>query len=235
MEYFHHPWFDIQEKQEAILEKIEIGKLLDKEQEFHLFRQMNYMKYRATQATPEEKQVWLDRAQSVRTTLVTINMGLANKGARIVSRRLNIHPDELIGDANLSLVLAVDKFNYNRGVKFSTYALWVITRRFSRSKEIVRVKIADSAMLGELLDTREDLSENNEQNQEAVNRILGHLDTRKREVICGLFGLGGVKSDAITIGKRMKISDERVRQLKNRGFAILMDKVSKGELTLEKI
>ena len=40
---------------------------------------------------------------------------------------------ELVSDGNMSLIRAVEKFDYARGNKFSTYASWAIMKNFARS------------------------------------------------------------------------------------------------------
>src|SRR5262249_6453762 len=40
---------------------------------------------------------------------------------------------ELVSDGNVSLMRAVDKFDFNRGFKFSTYASWAIMKNFART------------------------------------------------------------------------------------------------------
>ena len=39
---------------------------------------------------------------------------------------------ELISDGNVSLMRAVEKFDYARGFKFSTYATWAIRKNYAR-------------------------------------------------------------------------------------------------------
>ena len=39
---------------------------------------------------------------------------------------------ELVSDDNMSLIRAVERFDYARGFKFSTYAFWTITEEKSR-------------------------------------------------------------------------------------------------------
>lgn len=235
MEYFHHPSFDAPQEHEEILREVKVDDVPDREQEFYLFRQMNFFKFLAD-TDPAAAPAWLGRCQAVRTLLVTLNMRLAKRGAKIVGRRLGIHPSELIGDANLSLLLAVDKFNYNRNFRFSTYAMWVILRRFSRSKETMRSRCADPAMLGRLPDRSASVVEQDEQDEQTkqtVNRVLERLDPRKRRVIRELLGLNGKQVDAATLGRMMGITDERVRQLKNRGVQILQELAVRGELQIE--
>ena len=40
---------------------------------------------------------------------------------------------ELLSDGNMSLIRAVEKFDFSRGNKFSTYASWAIMKNFARS------------------------------------------------------------------------------------------------------
>ena len=40
---------------------------------------------------------------------------------------------ELVSDGNISLMRAVEKFDYSRGLKFSTYASWAIMKNFART------------------------------------------------------------------------------------------------------
>ena len=40
---------------------------------------------------------------------------------------------ELVSDGNMSLIRAVEKFDYARGNKFSTYASWAIMKNFART------------------------------------------------------------------------------------------------------
>ena len=41
--------------------------------------------------------------------------------------------DDLVSDGNMSLMRAVEKFDYGRGNKFSTYATWAIMKNFART------------------------------------------------------------------------------------------------------
>ena len=40
---------------------------------------------------------------------------------------------ELVSDGNMSLIRAVEKFDFARGNKFSTYASWAIMKNFART------------------------------------------------------------------------------------------------------
>ncbi len=39
----------------------------------------------------------------------------------------------LVSDGNMSLIRAVEKFDFSRGNKFSTYASWAIMKNFART------------------------------------------------------------------------------------------------------
>ena len=40
---------------------------------------------------------------------------------------------ELVSDGNMSLIHAVEKFDFSRGFKFSTYASWAIIKNYARA------------------------------------------------------------------------------------------------------
>lgn len=118
--------------------------LLTKEQEQHMFRQMNYLKYKlhqlkesidpASVRVSELKQI--DELQAkikwVRDRLINCNMRLvASIAKQHAGQTENLF--DLISDGNESLMRAVEKFNYAFGNKFSTYATWAIRKNFARS------------------------------------------------------------------------------------------------------
>ena len=74
----------------------------------------------------------LKQSQKVKDQLINANMRLvvsiAKKHARPTDNFF-----ELLCDGNMSLIRAVEKFDYSRGNKFSTYASWAIMKNFARS------------------------------------------------------------------------------------------------------
>ena len=120
------------------------AQLLGRDQEAHLFRKMNYLKFRAVKlrealdpGRPRASDLdaidrFLMEALAVKDQLIRANLRLVVSIAR---KRVSPCQDllELVSDGNLSLIRAVERFDFSRGFKFSTYASWSIMNNFARS------------------------------------------------------------------------------------------------------
>lgn len=214
--------------------------LLSKDQEQALFRRYNYLKFKAAKLQGrvkdsrapkvediEEIEKWMDEANRVKNRIIQANLRLVvNIAKRHVGPQANFF--ELISDGNMSLMRAVDKFDYMRGFKFSTYASWAIMKNFARSVPQEGVR-RDRFMTGrdELLEMSKDLRfEGDEAYREPdisvkqnIERVLDQLEPREREIVMRRFGLGEMSSETLEeVGKHFGVTKERIRQIETRAL-----------------
>jgi RNA polymerase primary sigma factor len=222
--------------------------LLDAKQEAHLFRKMNFLKHQAAKLRDEllhdsddvdvdpsrVKTAMLDdieqlqeQANSVKEVLINANMRLVvNIAKRHSGQTDNFF--ELLSDGNMSLIRAVEKFDYGRGFKFSTYASWAIMKNFARTipDEIHRKErfvTGHDEVFEVAPDTRTDEHElvaSKDRATHSVNRMLEYLEPREREIIRMRAGLDShAKGMTLEeIGQQFGITKERVRQLNARAM-----------------
>jgi RNA polymerase sigma factor (sigma-70 family) len=182
--------------------------LLSRDQEAHLFRQMNFFKYKAlllrkeldparakTQDLQEIERLQ-QQADAVKERLIRCNMRLV---VSIAKRHANQAESlfELESDGNMSLIRAVEKFDFSRGNKFSTYATWAIVKNFARSIPDDK-RHRERYMTGqeELFDVAADRRSNEqeivtkqEQAASLVHQLLGSLDERERQIMLMRHGM----------------------------------------------
>lgn len=221
--------------------------LLNKEQEQHVFRKMNFLKHKLQKfqesLDPTKARVvdlirieeFRDAIKQCRDLLISCNQRLVYAQAK---QKLAIGEsiDDLVSDGNMSLMRAVEKFDYGRGNKFSTYATWAIMKNFARSIPDAKTH-RQRYMTGhdELFEAKADVRTDEQEVLAAadaararVNRLLEHLDARTREVIRMRTGLDGSEEMTLEqIGQHFGITKERVRQINVRGMKQLREWAAK--------
>ena len=142
--------------------------LLTREQEAHLFRKMNYLKYEASKLrdtldVDRPKRRLMDRIENLYEESVATKNQIISANLRLVvsiaKRYVGPAVDffELVSDGNLSLIRAVEKFDVSRGNRFSTYATWAIVKNFARSiPAVLRHRDRFGTSHAEMFSTTED-------------------------------------------------------------------------------
>lgn len=213
--------------------------LLTAKQERALFERMNYLKFLAVQqrgcvdvdapsvVTLRRVEGALAEAEQIRNRIVGANIRLV---ISIVKKFADLkNPfDDLMSDGILSMMLAVEKFDFDRGFRFSTYATRAIRRNLYRSlvqrqKDRSRFSNPTTDMQIEVADQRNQSAINErrwDQLQSHLKQMLEQLEPRERAIVLGRFS--AEKSDKVqtlqALAKTLGVCKERVRQLEKRAI-----------------
>lgn len=215
--------------------------LLTANVERQLFRKMNFLKFRANQV-----RVGLDPVDPDAAAIAEIENRLAEAGRvrdRIISANLRLVVsiarrfvddqndfDDLISDGNVTLMNAVEKFDYSRGFRFSTYATHAIQREYYRQ---IRRRRVDRSRFVHGVDKLIAEASDEEVHRPAAESFLRYrklaelmadqLDEREQFVLAMRFGLNteAGPQPLRVIGLELGVSKERVRQLEQRAIAAL--------------
>lgn len=210
--------------------------LLSREEEGPLFRRMNYLKFKAKRlreslsesrervSNMNEIEQLLERSLAIKNLLIRSNLRLVVSVAR-KHRRQPTGFFEMISDGNMTLIRAIEKFDYTRGTRFSTYATWAIMRSYARSipaegTQLDRFRTGSEQLLTGEEDVRSEDDSVAAHWYRTIGSILGQLNEREQEAISLRFALRGNTAPMTLeqIGDRLGISKERTRQVINEGL-----------------
>ena len=225
--------------------------LLNADQERQLFQRMNYL---LQQAEIHRSLLNPERPSRHRLELVERLIALAGwHRDRIVEANLrlvfsivkkfvgpNNHFDDLLSDGTMALIRAVEKFDFDRGFRFSTYATQVIRR--SAYQMVVLKQQERQKVVGGLQDMDVDVQDDDRSSAISEKRwhelrsrlsvLLGDLDRRERLIIRARFSLGSHRKvyTLQALADRLGVSKERVRQLERRAMDKMRAMAGNGQL-----
>ncbi len=229
--------------------------LLTREQEYHLFRKMNYLKHKASrlreslEGAKGSKTAVMDEIDNLYEAAVLVKNKIVQSNLRLVvsiAKRHVASTDDffsLVSDGNMSLIRAVEKFDYSRGNKFSTYASWAIMKNFARTipsefKHRDRFRTTTEELFVARQDDRLDpyVEESAQRSrQRELSKILNRLDEREQKIITARFGLGR-GNEPLTlkqVGDEMGVTKERIRQLEARALSKLREAADEAKIDVD--
>lgn len=137
----------LEESAQAWLRRAGRVSLLNHEQEITLARRIEEARFRGDE----------DTANRAKEQLVMANLRLvASVARRYLGHGMPI--EDLMQEGAIGLMRAVDRFNYAKGYRFSTYAIWWIRRSISRAiadqSRLIRLPVHVTDTLGRINKTR---------------------------------------------------------------------------------
>jgi RNA polymerase primary sigma factor/RNA polymerase sigma factor len=228
--------------------------LLTREQEQHLFRKYNYLKFKASKLREQldlenPKAALMDEVEALYEQIVDLKNQIARANLRLVVSiaKRHVTPDqnffELVSDGNLSLLRAVEKFDYFRGNKFSTYASWAIMKNYARTipgeyRHRDRFRTSHDELFAVTQEERGNptVEENVQRDRESkVLRILRRLDDREQRIIINRFGLDHSREPLTLkeVGAELGVTKERIRQIEARALSKLRLAAQEEKLLLD--
>jgi RNA polymerase primary sigma factor len=228
-------------------------KLMSTQEEKLMFLRFNYSKRRLndvkrrvrrdvlTRELAEQAVLWHRRYELYREYLTRTNLALVLAMAKR-TRLGQVDFAEIVSEGNMALLRAVEKFNVERGFKFSTYACRAILKAFSRtsmkhSRHRMRfpVEFEPDFEKSDWVDRRRENIEAEciEELKNIVDRNLADLSQVEQTVIRQRFNWKERESTPLTleeVGRIIGVTKERVRQIQNKALEKIRQVMEDGVL-----
>ena len=242
--------------EELLPKKSDRPALLSRQQETDMFQRYNYLKFMACQQRSQIKrgqprsdrlnhiETLLKQAEAVKKVIIEANMALV---VSIASKHLAAggqQMSELVSEGSVALMAAVEKFDYARGYRFSTYASWAIVKGFARliPSEAKRPDRAGGVDFANLpvnlrLEQLPGIMAVEQAHQDLQTIIKNNLDEREQYIILNHYALAPeiIKKKPKTlkqIGDDLDLSKERIRQIELQALQKLRQSLSPEQFDL---
>jgi RNA polymerase primary sigma factor len=227
--------------------------LMKADEERVMFLRFNYSKLRLikvqrlikksglTRKRADELIEWHRRFEHFREYLVRTNLALVLAMAKR-TRLGDVDFAEVVSEGNMALIRAVEKFNVDRGFKFSTYACRAILKAFSRtalksSRHKMRfpVEFEPDMEKSDWQDRRRGAVEEDciDELKAIVSRNLAELSDIEATVIRRRFNWEQEADAPLTleeVGQIIGVTKERVRQIQNKALIKIRSVLEEGVL-----
>jgi len=220
-------------------------KVLTRDQEFRLFRKYNYFRYRVArtvagaswesaianregiearikkipEATRSRAEEFARKSKEFRNLILAHNMRLVFRPASRYGSEKTEFGDRMISDARMHLIRAVERFDYRRGLKFSTYCINVIQNNLMRDNQTENKRMAKCG--GDFSLVKDSACEHNEGRDRIseydlgfIARALSSIKVTERLVVEKLFGINGDRVMLKDLASEMGVCTQTVRNMK---------------------
>lgn len=227
--------------------------VLTKKQEQALFVQYNYSRFRLAELQEKiqtggrmterracEILFWHGKANELRETIAHFNLPLVLAMIKYLGSS-NLDRSELIGEGNVALLNAIDKYRADKGFKFSTYACRSILSAFARlGAKTTRYQNAFPVTFDPELEQPGDPEQTvgSIEHADDISRMLrvlreneANLSDIEQQVIRHRFPMDAADDQPMTlteIGKIIGCTKERVRQIQIRALEKLRESMDEA-------